>query len=473
MKQSIKSDDLNDHDEIKSSEDGSLILEELPKSADTHIVSNGTRSRQGSSFSLRNRNRSRGSSIASNILETIDSITIHNEQTDIDTKDPGLNSELFYEKKMSPLRFKIRHFLLTFVKDETKPLLFIQNHCRNFIFDEYFIYSANLGSHFFYVICLPMTRWIPISDKMDYSRDLIYLLAYSIYFSGFIKDYLCLPRPKAPPIIRITHSEYTTKEYGAPSSHTANATAVTLYVILQLFANLKNVPIKKSLLYFGLIGMYYTTLSFGRLYSGMHGFFDLESGALIGLLTLILRLGSKKMIDYNLLTNGSIFYPIIQVIIGFTLLFCHTHPIELCPCFEDSVSFIGVVGGLEISDWICCNFGEKWFPWVTNKTPQNLYFQLPLPRSSDNWYKIIGLRLLVGVTLVLLWKEVITVYITKKIFKLKTTSILSNKTLKQVQVKEYEALPYKVIIWRYWIYAGIAIVSCFVAPLFFVLFGLL
>jgi len=76
------------------------------------------------------------------------------------------------------------------------------------------------------------------------------------------------------------------------------------------------------------------------------------------------------------------------------------------------------------------------------------------------------------VSLVLLWKEVITVIITKKIFKLKTTSILSNKTLKQEEIKEFEQLPITVVLLRYWIYAGIAIVSCFVAPVIFSVFGL-
>lgn len=466
--------ELNDEDNIETREDGSLILEEIPSSFDnTQEAMHPRRSREDSFVAMKNRKRSRGSSVASSILETIESITLNNELTDLNTKDPGLHNEEYYRKRMSSFRFNIRHFLLRFVKDETKPLTFIQNHCRNVVLDEYFIYSANLGSHFFYVICLPMTRWIPLTNDKDYSRDVIYLLAFSIYLSGLIKDFLCLPRPKAPPIIRITHSEYTTKEYGAPSSHTANSTAVSLYIVLQLIRNWGNFGIKEGLLYFGLLFMYYSTLTFGRLYSGMHGFFDLESGALIGVITLISRLASKNLIDNNYLINGSVLYPILQVLFGFALLFCHTHAVELCPCFEDSVSFIGVVGGLEIADWICCNYGEKWLPWVSKTKPQNLFFQLPFPQGSSSYSKIVLLRLLVGISLVLLWKEVITVFITKKIFKLKTTSLLSHKTLKQVKVLEYQPLPYKVIILRYWIYAGIAIVACFIAPLFFVLFGLL
>ncbi|XBW35049.1 hypothetical protein QEN19_000613 [Hanseniaspora menglaensis] len=456
----------NQDDTLQFREDGSLILEAVPSFSQ---INETLRSRKDSvSFQPRHR----GSSVASSILDTIEHITLNNEHTDVNTKDPGLRNEEYYKKKMSNRRFKTRQIFLKFVQIETEKLVYIQKTFRSFILDEYFIYSANLGSHFFYVLCLPMTRWIPISNSVDYSRDLIYVLAFSIYFSGCIKDYLCLPRPKTPSIIRITHSEYTTKEYGAPSSHTANATAVTAYVVIKLLQNIKEFSLKECILYFGLISMYYITLTFGRLYAGMHGFFDLQSGAVIGLLTLVMRLASKQIVDYHWMLNGSVLYPVLHVIFGFIVLLWHTHPAELCPCFEDSVAFIGVVGGLEISDWLCCNMGEKWFPWVQKIQEQRLYFQLPFPAGRDDYLNIVVARLAIGVVLVMLWKEVITVAITKNVFKLKTTSILSQKTLKQQRVLDYEPFPFKVIVLRYWIYAGIAIVACTISPMVFGTCGL-
>ncbi|KAL6930772.1 related to Dihydrosphingosine 1-phosphate phosphatase YSR3 [Hanseniaspora guilliermondii] len=465
-------------DNLEKDENGGLVLKAIPESCDSEdVIDIRPRSRSNTvlsqmSSNTRMRKRSRTDSIASSIMEAVEQIKVHNEQTDVDTKDPGLKSDEYYKKRMNSLRYRLRSVLLKYVENETSPLIYIQEHFRNFILDEYFIYSANLGSHFFYVVCLPMTRWIPISQNHDYSRDLIYLLAFSIYLSGLIKDYLCLPRPKSPPIIRITHSEYTTKEYGAPSSHTANATAVTFYVVIQLCLSIKYFSFKQGLLFFTLTFMYYTTLTFGRLYSGMHGFFDLESGAVIGLFTLLARLITKNYLDKVLLPKSSIVYPIMHVLFGYCILFLHLHPVEMCPCYEDSVSFIGVVGGLEISDWLCTKLGKKYLPWVQSK---NLAYLLPLPTSvtGDSLIKVISLRVLIGIGLVLLWKELITVIITKKVFKLKTTSILSSKTLKQHKIREFEPLPVTVVLLRYWIYAGIAIVACFVAPVIFSLCGLL
>ena len=469
---------MHNDDNLEKDEDGKLVLKAIPESSDSEeFINPRPRSRSNTvlsqmSSNARMRKRSRTDSIASSIMEAVEQIKVHNEQTDVDTKDPGLQSDEYYKKRMTPFRYRVRKALLKYVENETSPLVYIQEHCRNLFLDEYFIYSANLGSHFFYVVCLPMTRWIPISPNQDYSRDLIYLLAFSIYLSGLIKDYLCLPRPKSPPIIRITHSEYTTKEYGAPSSHTANATAVTLYVVMQLCLSIKHFSFKQGLSFFTLIFMYYTTLTFGRLYSGMHGFFDLESGAVIGIFTLLARMITKNYLDYVLLPNSSFLYPIVHVWFGYWVVFWHLHPVEMCPCYEDSVAFIGVVGGLEISDWLCTRLGKEYLPWVQSK---NLAYLLPLPTggTENGWIKIVSLRLLIGVGLVLLWKELITVIITKKLFKLKTTSILSARTLKQHKIKEFEPLPVTVVLLRYWIYAGIAIVACFVAPLVFSLCGLL
>lgn len=465
-------------DNLEKDDDGKLVLKAIPESSNSEeFIDARPRSRSNTvlsqmSLNARTRKRSRTDSIASSIMEAVEQIKVHNEQTDVDTKDPGLQTDEYYKKRMTPFRYKLRKLLLKYVENENGPLVYIQEHCRNLFLDEYFIYSANLGSHFFYVVCLPMTRWIPITQSRDYSRDLIYLLAFSIYFSGLIKDYLCLPRPNSPPIIRITHSEYTTKEYGAPSSHTANATAVTFYVIMQLCLSMKHLSFKQGFFFFTLVFMYYTTLTFGRLYSGMHGFFDLESGAVIGILTLLARLLTRNYLDNVLLPSSSILYPIAHVLFGYCLLFWHLHPVEMCPCYEDSVSFIGVVGGLEISDWLCTKLGEEHLPWVQSK---NLAYLLPFPDSgtANSWTRVVALRLLIGVGLVLLWKELVTVIITKKVFKLKTTSILSGKTLRQHKIKEFEPLPVTVVLLRYWIYAGIAIVACFVAPVVFSVCGLL
>src|SRR5436189_5144506 len=62
------------------------------------------------------------------------------------------------------------------------------------------------------------------------------LLAPGVFFTGMIKDFLCLPRPLSPPLQRINMSGLTALEYGFPSTHSANAVSVALYCLTLLDA---------------------------------------------------------------------------------------------------------------------------------------------------------------------------------------------------------------------------------------------
>ncbi|GMF02070.1 unnamed protein product [Ambrosiozyma monospora] len=137
--------------------------------------------------------------------------------------DAGLRSADFYKRRLSPLRFKIRSMLRPLVEKESPFLANIQEKVRGPYLDLFFMYTANLGSHTFYVLLLPAPAWF---GYLSVLRDLVLVLGLGIYFTGWVKDYLCLPRPKSPPLHRLTLSSYTAEEYGCPSSHTANATSV-------------------------------------------------------------------------------------------------------------------------------------------------------------------------------------------------------------------------------------------------------
>ena len=60
------------------------------------------------------------------------------------------------------------------------------------------------------------------------------MLAAGIFWSGFLKDLVCLPRPLSPPLSRISMSGSAALEYGFPSSHSTNALSVAVYAIQML-----------------------------------------------------------------------------------------------------------------------------------------------------------------------------------------------------------------------------------------------
>lgn len=97
------------------------------------------------------------------------------------------------------------------------------------------------------------------------------LLAPGVFFTGVIKDFLCLPRPLSPPLQRITMSGLTALEYGFPSTHSTNAVSVALYCLTLIETDNDLSQIKKVLLQ-AVAYVYALSVVLGRIYCGMHGF---------------------------------------------------------------------------------------------------------------------------------------------------------------------------------------------------------
>ena len=310
--------------------------------------------------------------------------------------DAGNFPEEHYKERMSPLRFRSRKFFLPFIIKETELLGRLQRKLRRPLLDIYFSWTASLASHTFYATALPITAWLGCTT---FTRDLCFILGAGVYLSGFVKDYLCFPRPLSPPLYRITMSSYTTQEYGLPSSHSANATSVTLLCMFALF----DVGNELSLTWLITIGfsltVYYFSLVFGRIYCGMHGFTDIAVGAIIGIALFIFRRSFGEEWDALLFSIGLDSGPSCLRLLSFisfylSLIYFHCEPIDGCPCIDDSISFIGVLMGLDISDWLSYYFDDGTSE-IPTKIPYS-YHELGLSKTL--------LRLFFGVVSVALWK---------------------------------------------------------------------
>ena len=310
--------------------------------------------------------------------------------------DAGNKAEDHYKQRLPPFRYKFRSYLLPIVRYETDILYQLQSSLRNTVFDFYFAWTANLASHTFYVLMLPPPIWFGAS-KM--ARDLVYVLGLGIYLTGFLKDYFCLPRPRSPPLHRITMSSYTTQEYGFPSSHSANATAVTLVVMSNI---IKNRGAFDSVTYYSIIvglAIYYFSLIFGRLYTGMHGFLDIFTGSAVGLSVFLFRFYFGEQWDTMMFNNGYIFG--IALILSLNLFMIHIYPepIDDCPCFDDSVAFVGVLIGLDLTHLV--GYQSKIF---FNLNDFGDHYLIPFVNDGGP-FKILA-RFLLGVGLVVTWKSI-------------------------------------------------------------------
>ncbi|KAI2632214.1 PAP2-domain-containing protein [Hypoxylon sp. NC1633] len=300
--------------------------------------------------------------------------------------DAGLRSLDHYKRALPKWRYDLRQRALPLVRWETPYLAWLQATLRSPALDSYFAITANLGTHTFFMIGLPILFWC---GNASFGKGLVHILANGVFFTGFVKDFFSLPRPLSPPLHRITMSGSAALEYGFPSTHSANAVSVAVYGILCLRS--PNNPFQpnttsalEALAYF-----YAISIVFGRLYCGMHGFVDVIVGSVMGAVISLIEFYYGPSINTYLLENSwtGVCSVLLLIII---LIRVHPEPADDCPCFDDSVAFAGVVMGLEIGTW---RFGRS--SWA----------EIPFDLNALGWPAVI-LRILFGVLVIFAWREV-------------------------------------------------------------------
>jgi hypothetical protein len=221
----------------------------------------------------------------------------------------------------------------------------------------------------------------------------VFMLAAGIYWSGFLKDMLCLPRPLSPPLARISMSGSAALEYGFPSSHSTNAVSVTFYAIYMLRQSDEYSPTVNIGLQ-ALFYLYAVSIIVGRLYCGMHGFLDVLVGSTLGALITVFQLVFSDWID-SWIFSGTYKDLIIATLVIFVLVRIHPEPADDCPCFDDSVAFSGVVVGINIGAW---HYAQSGFA-INDIYPSTVPFELSqigLPKAI--------VRTLLGVVVIFVWR---------------------------------------------------------------------
>ena len=218
-----------------------------------------------------------------------------------------------------------------------------------------------------------------------------------------MKDLLCLPRPLSPPLQRITMSGSAALEYGFPSTHSTNAVSVAVYALLALNSSSSTIsPAAKSILEV-LAYSYATSIVLGRLHCGMHGFFDVIVGSVLGAMLSLIEYFYVEDFD-DFIQGGSFQSLSIVVLTILVLVRIHPEPADDCPCFDDSVAFAGVMCGAELGNW---HYGQSQYSWDV-PVPATVPFHL----GSLGWSKVI-LRILIGVFCIFVWRGVMKVALLK------------------------------------------------------------
>lgn len=226
---------------------------------------------------------------------------------------------------------------------------------------------------------------------------ILHVLASGVFFSGFVKDLLCLPRPLSPPLQRITMSGSAALEYGFPSTHSTNAVSVTIFALAQLQSPDNTLsPLATTALQIFLY-IYVFSIVLGRLYCGMHGFLDVIVGSVMGAVIAWLQLRFGPALATYVVT-GTFKEAAVIALITLALVRIHPEPADDCPCYDDSVAFSGVFLGAQIGTWLAPLSAPAW-------TDHDAEVFIPYDFESLGWFKTI-VRLVIGILAIFLWREI-------------------------------------------------------------------
>ncbi|KAF9934430.1 hypothetical protein BGZ67_003843 [Mortierella alpina] len=305
----------------------------------------------------------------------------------------GIASDAYYDSQLSPLRAALRRFLLPYIRSETPILHSMQLKVRHPILDVYFTTTAFSGNHTFFMIALPVLFWFGFSEI---ARGFTLIAAMGVYWAGFFKDYLCLPRPLSPPIVRLSRSKSTCLEYGFPSSHSTNAVSVALFLYCHLLTTdpASWSPYTRELSILGLI-VYAVSIVYGRLYCGMHSITDCVGGSLIGLSIWAVQWTFRHTIEYYMVSPVW-WVPVFVVAAGIFMVSIIPDPVDDCPCFDDCVAFIAVIMGLIPAS----------IHFASTSYSSNYPVPATIPYTTDLGIAKSVLRLVFGVGTLFVWRLV-------------------------------------------------------------------
>eukprot|EP00440_Ansanella_granifera_P041781 gb/GFBE01045300.1/.p1 GENE.gb/GFBE01045300.1/~~gb/GFBE01045300.1/.p1 ORF type:complete len:453 (+),score=73.68 gb/GFBE01045300.1/:1-1359(+) len=233
----------------------------------------------------------------------------------------------------------------TRVKEGADFIVKLQSTLRTSILDKYFLMWSFCAEEEFYLLVLPTIFWC-----LDYrfARQMTFVVCSGLLWGNLLKDVFRLPRPKnVEPKVWVPHAasqidSTACRDFGFPSTHAMNSVSNSLFAVLYYLENYGSDETSYMLL-LSLMFVWMFSITFGRLYLGVHSPMDVKGGLFLGTVIALVAqrpLSACKMIDDLLLHTPHV--GIVLLIIISTVLMLNPQPRPMTPTFMQNC----VVGGL-------------------------------------------------------------------------------------------------------------------------------
>ncbi|KAG6379508.1 PAP2 superfamily-domain-containing protein [Boletus reticuloceps] len=257
-----------------------------------------------------------------------------------------------------------------------------------------------LGTHTFFMIALPILFFFGFPEV---GRGLIVVLASGVYFSSFIKDLVCSPRPFSPPVNRLTIGTHHL-EYGFPSTHSTNGVSMALFIfghVRSAYSDHSAISSTTYCISCGFLALYAITIVFGRIYTGMHSFTDCGIGVALGATIWAVYVITSNTME-RWLASGSWTVPCVLVPLCLLLVHYHPQPVDDCPCFEDAIAFVSVILGAYLARWhsVYAGLDERFFYTLMPGGQGDIWTW----DERIRWWSLAGAKVSLGVLIIFVWR---------------------------------------------------------------------
>ncbi|KXS18722.1 hypothetical protein M427DRAFT_143753 [Gonapodya prolifera JEL478] len=357
-------------------------------------------------------------------------------------------------------RHAVRQPLLALVKSETAWMRHLQQTYRTPLLDRIFIWASFLGTHTIFLVGLPILFWFdpgncvskPDADGIVcdtdadkkawefaawmhvFGRSMVILLALGCYFTGTLKDYLFLPRPPSPEIVKVQparlsspiHGSKVHEEFGFPSTHSTTSFAISAFS-MWFFLSLHPAAAEADhwarwTALWVLAPLQVTLVMASRIYCGFHTATDVTGGLAVGAAlfggwvkwTLGVDPGAPVWRLERYFSNAGWEAPYLFILLLPVLISLHTPPHPACPCFDDSLSFLAVMVGVVSGAWYTGGMaGAGIFPpgGIGAATVKPIHVLRPGVEIVTGWSDVAtgvglwGAKVASGLVAIILWRQ--------------------------------------------------------------------
>ena len=233
----------------------------------------------------------------------------------------------------------------------TKTVITIQKYCRHPLLDVYFTAWSFFAEEEFYLLALPVLFW---NFNYTYARQMTYNVCWGLLVGNTLKDVFRLPRPSKKRGVwtphSLTHTDSTAcRDFGFPSTHSMNAVSNTFLTLLYFyhpdssFQGELFLPFSWALL---ISAVWIFSISFGRLYLGVHSPTDVRGGLALGLVSALLWWYGGDIYDSCWLSVP--YYLPLALLCSFLAILVNPQPRPMTPTFLQNCLLVGLMAGCTV-----------------------------------------------------------------------------------------------------------------------------